>query len=108
MPVSNLCSVWKPLRGPIRDWPLAICDATTVQPERDFAATDFIFDKQQRENIMVHFNKDQRWVYLSDQMPSELLLFRQADSLGRPGKYPMFVIRILFLRSHKLQDSHNS
>lgn len=35
--------------------------------------------------MLVHFNPKQRWYYLSNQLPSELLVFRQADSDSRQG-----------------------
>ena len=37
------------------------------------------------ENILAHYNEDQKWYYLSEHKPSELLLFRQVDSSGKSG-----------------------
>jgi hypothetical protein len=42
------------------------------------------------ENTQVHFNPEQKWYYLPDQMPEELLIFKNADSQksgGMPGKF---------------------
>jgi hypothetical protein len=49
-------------------------------------AHDHIYGEAVRENVMVKYSPDQKWYYLSAQMPSELLLFRQADSENRTGK----------------------
>lgn len=72
-------SVWKPLRGPLRDWPLALCDAASVQA-KDLTPADIVFDTKVTENMQVHHNAAHKWYYLEDQDPSELLVFRQADS----------------------------
>lgn len=86
----NSCShsVWKPLRGPLRDWPLALCDAASVQAN-DLTPADVVFDTKVTENMQVHHDAAQKWYYLEDQDPSELLVFRQADShhTGRVGKF---------------------
>jgi hypothetical protein len=73
------------LKGPLHDWPLAFCDANTVSVE-DLDPHDHVFDESVRENIMVYYNPRQKWYYLSGQMPSEILLFRQADSEDRMGE----------------------
>jgi hypothetical protein len=43
------------------------------------------------ENTQVHFNTEQKWYYLSNQIPEELLIFSNADSEeekgGIPGEY---------------------
>ncbi|KAF9888436.1 hypothetical protein FE257_008714 [Aspergillus nanangensis] len=77
-------NVWKTLVGPLYDWPLAFCDAETIEPG-DLQSHDQVFHDVVRENVMVYHNPDQKWYYLSGQMPSELLLFRQADSQNNPG-----------------------
>ncbi|KAI3319612.1 hypothetical protein HD806DRAFT_525285 [Xylariaceae sp. AK1471] len=77
-------NVWRPLKGPVYDWPLALCDAQTVD-SRDLNEHDHVFMESVRENIMVHCNPEQRWYYLSGQTTSEILLFRQADSDNKPA-----------------------
>ena len=79
----HYCSVWKPLRGPLRDWPLAVCDAGTVC-EDDLVVADQVYSKHVIENVQVQHGPRQKWYYLSNQQPDELLLFRQTDS--KPGQ----------------------
>lgn len=89
-----LQSVWKPLRGPLHDWPLAVCDAATVS-EQDMMAHDQVFTDTVRENQMVRFNSRQNWYYLSGQTQSELLVFRQVDSEHNQGTQQLALLTLL-------------
>jgi hypothetical protein len=40
------------------------------------------------ENTQVHYNPEQKWYYLANQMPSELLIFKNADSESEFGASP--------------------
>ncbi|EME81578.1 uncharacterized protein MYCFIDRAFT_121755, partial [Pseudocercospora fijiensis CIRAD86] len=80
-------NVWKPLKGPVRDWPLALCDASTLNPSEDLQEIDAVFPTGFLEGYTVHYSKGQRWCYISDQKPSEMWLFNIADSASSvPGK----------------------
>lgn len=72
-------NVWKPLRGPVNDWPLAFCDASTVET-KDLAVTDMVYPTYYTENLSVAYNDDRRWYYLSDHQPDELIIFKQSDT----------------------------
>ncbi|KAI9685647.1 MAG: hypothetical protein M1820_010756 [Bogoriella megaspora] len=76
----QVINAWHPLRGPTQDWPLAVCSAPTVDFENDAVPGDIVQVDRVTENMQIHFNENQIWFYLSDQMPSELLLFKNADS----------------------------
>ncbi|KAL8903056.1 MAG: hypothetical protein Q9207_004188 [Kuettlingeria erythrocarpa] len=76
----QVINAWHPLRGPTRDWPLAVCHAATVDFEDDAVPGDIVQIDRVTENLQIHHREDQRWYYLSDQMPSEMLLFKNADS----------------------------
>ncbi|KXH46761.1 hypothetical protein CSIM01_06826 [Colletotrichum simmondsii] len=86
--VKWLASVWHPLRGPLVDWPLALCNAQTVDFARDTMAGDVVDRDHVFENTQVHFNEGQRWFYLSNQLPTELLVFKNADSQEPLGATP--------------------
>ncbi|KAL8963646.1 MAG: hypothetical protein Q9193_000115 [Seirophora villosa] len=73
-------SIWKPLKGPLKDWPLAVCDASTVHSTHDLEAADLLYPDLATENYQVYFRSYYKWYYLSDQLPSELMVFKQADS----------------------------
>lgn len=78
-------SIWHPLKGPLVDWPLAFCDAASVDFDNDTMAGDVVERTKAFENTQVHFNPQQKWYYLKDQLPSELLIFKNADSESTSG-----------------------
>ena len=86
-------SVWKPLRGPLQDWPLAVCDAASVAAD-NLVVSDKVYPDFATENVQVHRDARQRWYYLSGQQPDELLVFRQTDSkrkgMGGGGEFFFF------------------
>ena len=79
-------SVWRPLSGPVRQWPLALCDAASVDAARDLERHHIVGPRRVKTQFLVHASPEQRWYYLRDQMPNEALLFRQADSAGSLGE----------------------
>ncbi len=81
----TLASIWKPLKGPVRDWPLALCDASSVNPEQDLEPADLVYADYVIENCQVYRTLAQKWYYLRDQTPSEALVFRQTDSDSAVG-----------------------
>ena len=68
------------MRGPLRDWPLALCDLSTVLAT-DVLEADNVFTNRVVESMQVHHADTQEWYYLGDQEASELLIFQQADSV---------------------------
>ena len=81
-------NIWKPLRGPLNDWPLALCDSSTVDCDQDFETADILYPTFAVENYQVHRNESHRWYYLSDQSVDELIVFQQASNQQHvlPGK----------------------
>ncbi|RDW93965.1 putative CmcJ-like methyltransferase [Aspergillus mulundensis] len=79
--ITSQHSVWKPCRLPIHDWPLALCDATSVSAE-DLVPTDIIYPKFIAENYMLHHNENQTWYWLPDHRADEVLVFKAHDSEG--------------------------
>ncbi|KAJ6010020.1 hypothetical protein N7522_005036 [Penicillium canescens] len=79
----DIINVWRPLIGPNDDWPLAICDWTTVDQENDILLNDGIRRDRVDENSLLHHNEAHRWYYIKNQTPSDFFVFRNADSMGR-------------------------
>ncbi|KAI1205233.1 uncharacterized protein F4807DRAFT_291240 [Annulohypoxylon truncatum] len=75
----QIINLWRPLSGPIKDWPLAVCDYSSID-HRDMIATDMIFPHYDGEVFSMIHNKNQRWFYLSDQNPDELWLLKCAET----------------------------
>lgn len=65
-------SVWRPLRGPLNDWPLGLCDAQAVDFRNDIMAGDIVYEDFVTENLQVMHNMDQKWFYLPDQTTKEV------------------------------------
>lgn len=72
-------SVWKPIKGPVKDWPLALCDPRTVKLG-DLEAADLVYTDYVVENRQIYHKPGQKWYYISDQRPDEAWIFRQSDS----------------------------
>ncbi|KAK7912200.1 hypothetical protein PG985_014681 [Apiospora marii] len=84
-----ISSLWHPLEGPNQDWPLALCDATSLDSENDLEVTDYVTTTNNREHCMVYNREGHRWWYLSHQEVTEAFIFRQYDSsLGLSSGIP--------------------
>jgi hypothetical protein len=81
----NVPSTWKPLFGPLQDWPLALLDYTSLDNERDLIASDNVYTHVIRETYNVIHNEKHRWYYLENQQPDEVLLFKTFDSRATKG-----------------------
>ncbi|KAK3372249.1 putative CmcJ-like methyltransferase [Podospora didyma] len=79
----DILSVWLPLVGPNSDWPLVLCDWTTVDPDNDIIDNDAIHRDHIEENSLLHYNSAHKWYYIKNQTSSDLMVFRNADSCGR-------------------------
>jgi hypothetical protein len=75
----SIINVWRPIRGPLEDWPLALCDARSVSPD-DLIATDLIYKDRIGETYSVKYNPAHRWLYAPRMSRDEVLLFRSYDS----------------------------
>ncbi|KAF2764963.1 hypothetical protein EJ03DRAFT_369989 [Teratosphaeria nubilosa] len=73
-------NVWRPLK-PIKRNPLAVLDWPSCNFERDWILPKYIFGKDWWTVLgAVKFHEEHKWYYLSNQTPSEVLLFTQFDS----------------------------
>ncbi|KKZ61378.1 hypothetical protein EMCG_03984 [[Emmonsia] crescens] len=81
----QIISVWKPLFGPLQDWPLGLLDYTSIDNTRDLVASDNIYPHVIRETYNVIFNGRHKWYYLEDQQPDEVLVFKGFDTHATRG-----------------------
>ncbi|KUJ18844.1 uncharacterized protein LY89DRAFT_732386 [Mollisia scopiformis] len=75
--------VWKPLKGLVRDWPLALRDLSSIDPDKDLEMADTVFDigeYEVQQNYQMNHRPQHRWFYLSEQKTDEITIFRQYDS----------------------------
>jgi hypothetical protein len=75
----SIVNVWRPIRGPLRDAPLALCDATSVEYE-DFVATDIVYPDRTGEYLGVTYRPSHRWFYAPDMLEDEVLVFKCFDT----------------------------
>jgi hypothetical protein len=75
----QIINLWRPIRGPLRDAPLAVCDAGTVSPE-DLVASDLIYPERTGETYSVTYNPAHRWFYVPEMRADEALLLKCYDS----------------------------
>ncbi|MDR3529750.1 MAG: CmcJ/NvfI family oxidoreductase [Rhodopila sp.] len=75
-----IVNVWRPIRGPLYDAPLAVCDAASVA-EGDLVAQDLIYRDRKGEIYGLTFNPAHRWYYAPAMQAEEALLLKCFDSL---------------------------
>jgi hypothetical protein len=75
----SVINVWRPIRGPIQDAPLAVSDARSVD-DQDLVATDLIYPDRTGEIYYVKFNPAHRWFYAPAMRNEEIMLIKCYDS----------------------------
>ncbi len=72
-------NVWRPLHGPLRDSPLALCDARSMAPT-DFVDSDLKYPDRTGEIQSVTHSPSHRWFYLAHMEPDEVVFIKCFDS----------------------------
>jgi hypothetical protein len=72
-------NVWRPIRGPLLDAPLAVCDARSVAPG-DLVASDLVYPDRKGETYAVTYNAAHRWFYAPAMSADEVLLLKCYDT----------------------------
>jgi len=75
----QIINIWRPIRGPLRDWPLAVCDALTVKRQQ-LISSDLIYQHRVGETYSVTFDPQHRWFYIPEMQVDEALLIKCYDS----------------------------
>jgi hypothetical protein len=75
----QVINLWRPIRGPLLDMPLAVCDAATVRPEQ-LVASDLIYRDRVGETYSVLYDVGHRWYYVPRMEADEVLLLKCYDS----------------------------
>jgi hypothetical protein len=73
-------NLWRPIVGPLRDAPLALCDARSVAPETVVVST-LIYPDRRGEVYRLTYSPKHRWLYFPDMEPDELIFIKCWDSL---------------------------
>ena len=92
---AALVNVWRPIRGPVQDIPLTICEASSTTPA-DFVDThiehygeeDLSRPRHVGEILSVRYNPAHRWFYVSNMRADEVLVFKcWASASGGRARY---------------------
>ena len=75
----QIINLWRPIRGPLRNSPLAVCDARTVSPD-DLVASDLVYPQRTGETYQVLYDDAHRWFYVPDMLAEEALLLKCYNS----------------------------
>src|ERR1700694_4529213 len=75
----GIVNVWRPIRGPVVDSPLALCDARSFTND-DLIASDLVYKHVRGETSRVEFKPEHRWYYFAEKQRDEVLLIRVHDS----------------------------
>ncbi len=71
----QVINLWRPIRGPLLDAPLAMCDVELVAAD-DLVASDLVYQHRVGETYAVKYNPSHRWFYLPQMQPHEALLLK--------------------------------
>ncbi|MSR13832.1 MAG: methyltransferase [Gammaproteobacteria bacterium] len=81
-------NLWRPIVGPVRDNPLAVCDARSVRAEdivdtpiHHFGEDDLTTPRHSGQIQSIRYSPGHRWYYISEMQPFEVLFLKCFDSL---------------------------
>jgi hypothetical protein len=72
-------NVWRPIAEPVQSWPLALCDAQSLDWQ-DLVVSERRLPDRIGETYRVYFNPSHRWFYFPAMRRDEVLLIKCFDS----------------------------
>jgi hypothetical protein len=75
----QIINLWRPIRGPLQDAPLAVCDARTVKFD-ELVGSDLVYPNRVGETYSVKYSPEHRWFYVPEMTADEILLLKCFDS----------------------------
>ena len=75
----QIINLWRPIRGPLHDMPLAVADAQSVRPEQ-LVPSDLVYQSRIGETYSVTYDSAHRWYYVPRMETDEVLLLKCYDS----------------------------
>ncbi|WP_437759111.1 CmcJ/NvfI family oxidoreductase [Sorangium sp. So ce1389] len=75
----SIVNIWRSIGGVVRDTPLAVCDATSVNVG-DLVPAELRYPRRVGEIYLSHHAPGHRWAYFSEMDTHEALVFKQFDS----------------------------
>ncbi len=78
--------LWRPTNGPVEQWPLALCDGTTLQAS-DLVEAELRWPHRTGHVAILRHEPRHRWFYAPRMTPAEALLFVCYDSADPHGAW---------------------
>ncbi len=72
-------NVWRPIAGPVKSWPLALVDASTIAPQ-DLAACELVYQDRVGEIYIGVYSPAHAWFYVPEMARDEAILIKCYDS----------------------------
>lgn len=72
----QIINFWRPISHPAYDWPLALCDYSSIDYKKDLIPSTLRYPNREGENFGVSFNENHRWKYLRGMTPDECVLIK--------------------------------
>jgi hypothetical protein len=71
----QIINLWRPIQNPAYDWPLALCDYSTVD-QKDLVPSRLIYQDREGETFNVRHNPSHQWYYVRGMRPEEYVLIK--------------------------------
>jgi hypothetical protein len=82
-----IINLWRPIRGPLLESPLALCDAQTLA-DANLVSSDLLYPDRAGEIQSITYSPQQRWYYFPKMTADEIVLIRCFDSgLDGPHRF---------------------
>jgi hypothetical protein len=72
----QIINLWHPIHHPAWDWPLALCDYRSIDPQNDLVPTTLVYPDREGETMSVKYNPNHKWKYLKGMHPDEFVLIK--------------------------------
>jgi hypothetical protein len=76
----QIINLWRPISHAAYDWPLALCDYTSINFKEDLVPSTLVYPDRKGETFAVKHNPNHRWNYVRGMRPDEYVLIKCFDS----------------------------
>ncbi|KAF2795572.1 S-adenosyl-L-methionine-dependent methyltransferase, partial [Melanomma pulvis-pyrius CBS 109.77] len=77
----QMINIWRPLNGPVKDWPLATMDFETVKPNEMYSCNLLKDTNEERGKTATYtFSEAQKWFYLDKHRTDEVTVIKIWDN----------------------------
>lgn len=92
----QIINLWRPISHAALEWPLALCDYRSVNPEKDAHPIALVYPDREGETYGIAHNPNHKWKYLRGMTPEEGVLIKCFDSV-QDGSVAVFTPHTAFI-----------